>query len=89
MLYNIIQIRPNYVLNKWDISFASLDGEREEKQTFPNPLGYYHYPSNISKSIAFEELKKCMIEQHQQEIEKLQKSLQKLKELKYESVSSL
>lgn len=89
MFYNYIEIYPNRLDFKWDIKTSKIDGEREEKETFPSSSGFYYYPSTTPTQEAFDKLKKCMIDKHIEEIERLEKSLQKLEELKYESISGV
>jgi len=52
-----------------------------KERTSPSALGYYHFPETMTDEEAFNELKECMIKAHQEEIDRLEKSLKKLKEL--------
>lgn len=79
MRYQTIEIRP--VEGQWVVLRGVIDGDREEKETQPNALGFYHYPVGHPTEKAFTELRDLMIERHQAEINQLQESLDKLKQL--------
>lgn len=67
----------------------SDDLDREETETVPHPLGFYHYPETMSDQTAFNMLKNCMILKHYEEILNLRKSLKKLKELELHQKDSI
>lgn len=79
MKYKTIEIRP--IEGQWVALRGNIGGERAEEKTAPNHLGFYHYPVTISDAEAFADLKAVLVERHQAEIDQLQNSLDKLKEL--------
>lgn len=54
-------------------------------KTYPHPNGFFYYPRTTKPEKAFALLKAVVIKKHQEEIDRLQKSLDKLKQLKYQS----
>ncbi len=82
MKYSTVEIKPQgYKRDTWEISFYDLDGDRIKESHGPHSLGFYHYPRKLGKEKAFNELKSFLISKHSAEIERLAKSLKKLKEL--------
>ena len=81
MIYDIANIVPKN--GEWNVWFQLDDTDRQSSKTTPNPLGFYYYPRKIGKTKAFNELKNYLIARHTQEIERLNKSLDKLIELEY------
>lgn len=79
MKYRVLKIE-NYH-NSWKYSSYVDKEDRKETITIPNVLGFYYYPENLDEEIGFQELKWSMIDIHQKEIDRLQLSLDKLKEL--------
>lgn len=86
MKYKCCQIRPVDVEDEhtWSVSIYSIDGEREEGNNTPHPMGYYYFPETETNKQAFEKLKQVMIKSHQERIECLQKSICQLEKLSYE-----
>ena len=68
----------------WRTSFRVLPEERKYGCESLNGMGfyYYHYKEKTKKE-AFEILKAHMIKKHKEEIENLQKSLDKLQKLRF------
>lgn len=82
MKYNTLSLRPDVTRKKWEVLLRKDSEDRVDIKTFPHPLGHYHFPETESVKVAFNKLKKRMIQEHNKEIRKLQKSIEKLKELK-------
>jgi len=83
MKYSTVEIKPQgYKRDTWEVSFYDLDGDRVEESPGPHSLGFYHYPRKLGKEKAFNKLKSLLISKHSAEIERLTKSLKKLKELR-------
>ncbi len=80
MKYNTVQIRPSSNGN-WECYFQSDEVDRYNIKTYPNKIGFFHYPYRMSKSRAFSKLKTLLIFSHKREIERLQESLNKLEML--------
>lgn len=88
MKFKTVRIEPNNRDGCWSFSILSVYGDRENEHTIPNNLGFYHYPETIKDSDAFHLLKDSMIAAHQAEIDRMQKSLDMLKGLKFETPTS-
>ena len=83
MKYNTVEIRPNIGRTNWEYYFRTNPGERVAKRESLNEMGFFHFEETRDKEEAFNMLKNVMIRRHEEEIFKLQKSLDKLKKLKY------
>ena len=81
MYYDTITIKPT-IEGEWEISHYQIPDDREANQSSISALGFYHYPRRKGKKKAFNELKEFMIKRHEDEINNLTKSLEKLKLLK-------
>lgn len=79
MKYHAVQIKPNR--ERWTAFVEYSDVDRRPTKTFPNKLGFYHFPATMSKETAFNKLKKCLISEHKREIRRLQRSLLALEKL--------
>lgn len=75
MKYSTVEIRPHIEGNfKWRIASCDIPYERSNEAAKPCPVGFYHYKRKLGLENAFEELKACMIESHEKEIDRLIKS---------------
>lgn len=84
MKYSTVQIRPSPIdRNDWDVSFADLDGDRTMTAPGPHSLGFYHYPTKLGRAKAFAKLRDYLLKKHDDEIDALQKSRAKLRNLEY------
>lgn len=82
MKQSLIEIRPEvFKKNQWHVRSKDLPHKRVNIQTHPSPLGFFFFPTTMSKKLAFEKLRRCMVEAHRQEIEKLEKSMKSLEEI--------
>ena len=82
MKYNTIIIKPsNSRKGTWEVTFEDLPGDREEGPGILSSLGFFHYPSHMEKEEAFATLKEHLIQRHQNELDKLMRSLVSLKKL--------
>lgn len=78
MYYDTIQI--TVINNKWVVSHCQQNGAREERDHYtPSPLGFFHYPREYGIKKGFDILKETMIKPHEEEIERLSKSLADLR----------
>ena len=86
MKYKTLTIKPsNTQKGTWDIIFHDLPGDREEGPGVISSLGFFHYPSYMAKEEAFAMLKEHMVQRHQEEIDKLLRSLVSLKKLDFKT----
>ena len=84
MKYGLIQLRPNVDGDGWQQTGPHYDGEdRKKAKTVPTGFGFYHFPRSMGPKRAFNKLKHHLIKKHEQEISRLEKSLNKLKEIEY------
>lgn len=82
MLYSTVEIKPKAFREPgWIVSFYDLEHDREDENTQPNALGFYHYPRHIGKQAAFEKLRQYMIRSHEERIALLTESVNSLKAL--------
>lgn len=87
MYYDTVEIRP--VKGQWIVLHRALDGDRIASKTCtPSASGFFHYPRKWGIERGFEKLKAEMIWRHQQEIEKLTKSIEALKSLQLPNKNS-
>lgn len=81
MLYSTIEIRPNILgckREKWNISYHDLPHQRENIQSKPASLGFYHYKRSLGVQKAFTELKAEMIRSRFEMIAQLNKEIESL-----------
>lgn len=64
--------------------FIETPDKRNDFESDPNPIGFYHYPNTIQDKTAFGRLKKEMIKNREDRIKLLQKEINKLRKVKYE-----
>jgi hypothetical protein len=91
MKYSTVEIKTTFTgtwenRNKenpvWGVVFMDDPRDRKRENTKPNPIGFYHYPTDlITRKIAFLALKEAIVQAHTTEIAKLQDSLAKLEAL--------
>lgn len=79
MIYKTVQVTPNG--DTWLVAFKKNPLERKIEKTKPHSLGFYHYPETMNDQEALGVLLRCMISRHEEEIERLNKSLEALKSL--------
>jgi len=79
MRYFTMNIKPNR--ERWTAFVTEDATERRVTKTLPNVLGFYHFPSTVSKETAFSRLKQRLVKVHEKEIVRLQRSLAALKKL--------
>ena len=84
MKYDMIQIIPSFHRDDWTVSFGKDNTQRLKTKTEPNSLGFFYYSPRLGKEKAFLLLKDKIVKEHEAKIEKLTKSLEKLKKLEYE-----
>ena len=80
MKYSTVEILP-YIGNKWLVNHSEMSGDRQAEKLNPSPMGFFHYPRRMGKKKAFEQLKALLIEKHEEEIKRLNKSLAALKKV--------
>jgi hypothetical protein len=86
MKFSTVEIRPYD--GQWEATFYDLPHDRVEEISVAHALGFYHYPRKLGKAAAFEELRSVMLEAHEREIERLQKSAASLRELQNPATKS-
>lgn len=79
MQYNCVRIDPDRYADCWRVEHRIDPQEREDVETLPNAGGWYFHSPAISREEATKALLDCMCAKHQEEIDKLAKSLEKLK----------
>lgn len=81
MKYSTVKISPSK--NKWVVDVVRLPNDYiDDREQKPNSLGFFHFSEKITDEDAFEQLRNLMISMHQDEVDRLQKSIKKLKQLK-------
>ena len=78
MKFSTVEIKQSNIAKKWEVLFYDMDGDRQSGDNGPHKMGFYHYPRKKGLKKAFNELKSLLIEQHLEEIKRLQKSLKSL-----------
>lgn len=80
----MIEIRPpnRFTDNNWSVRQSFNDEEKVDGESVPHSMGFYHYPEHESVDTAFDKLRTKMVVDIQKEIDRLQKDLELLKELK-------
>ena len=87
MKYRLVKLSGNFKSFSskeldWFVNFEEVEGDREDENTVPNANGWYYFdPQKLTNYEAFMILKGCIIERHEDQIEKLTDSLNKLKRL--------
>ena len=82
MKFSTVEIRPHLDKNDmWGVRFSDLPGDRIDEGLGPSGLGFYHYPRRLGKKKAFEILRSHLVAKHEEKINELTRSLEKLKEL--------
>ncbi len=70
MIYRTVTI--TQVMDEWVVEFRDgSDKDREPTDTIPNPLGFYHYPSTMTKVEALTALTARMSKLFRDEAERL------------------
>jgi len=80
MKFSTIEIFPTKWVHGWQVRFSDLDGDREGK-TYPQSMGFYHYPTSLGREHAFDSLKQKLIKEHKDAIERMTESLLRLERL--------
>lgn len=79
MRYDSIELDPVPGFG-WVVRHHQVHGDREPRKDYtPNALGFFHYPRKWGIGRGFAVLKKTMIERHEAEIARLEKSLAALR----------
>jgi len=73
MIYNTWTVKATS--KGWDVSHKESDIDREEVETVPNSMGWYHYPNTMDSEQALRDLRDIMIKSHKEEIKRIQRSL--------------
>ncbi len=82
MKYDTIEIIPDRKVKvKWRIKHTQSDVDRVAVETSPHGLGFFHYPKKKGVEFGFNTLKAHLIGRHEEEIARLQVSLESLKAL--------
>ena len=88
MKYKTVEIKRKLskhkeVFTSWELLYGGLDNdEKEDTETSPNGLGFYHYKETMPDKEAAQRLKDCMVEAHQKEVDRLTRSINTLISLK-------
>ena len=80
MKYDTIEIIPERS-GQWQVKHHQDNEDRVATKTSPHPLGFFHYPKKKGIEFGFNTLKAHLISRHENEIERLQNSLESLKVL--------
>ena len=79
MIIYTITIIPNLERTDWVVRTEERDGKNhQEPNGIPNSLGFVH---SYDKNKGFSDLKSLLIKKHEEKIQNLTKSLEKLKKL--------
>ena len=85
MLYSTVEIRPGIPSKSgksvWRVNYCDMEGQRENVESHPSAIGFYHYKRKIGVEQAFRELKSCMIEERLKIIENLTRQVSELEKL--------
>jgi hypothetical protein len=65
------------------INIQSIPGERSDEYLEPNPIGFYYVPRDKDSKEAFNELKKCMIDDISKQMKDLYNCFCALDDLEY------
>lgn len=66
----------------WEVSLQFDDKDRVNKKTYPNSMGFFHYPENMKDDVALNILLDKLISDREESIEILKKSIDGLNKLK-------
>lgn len=82
MIYHKVEIKPNRALERYEVHFSVLEGDRvANPKSKPNWLGFYYYPATMPPEQAFNELKTLLISNLKNRIALLQQDLDALESL--------
>lgn len=85
MLYSCIEIRKRpwhkKIKDMWQVSWWDIDGQRENQESVPQSLGFYHYKRRLGVEKAFQELKTKMIQDRLDIIKSLSDEISELQQL--------
>lgn len=86
MKYNLLEIVPvpiwddNVVIgHEWKAFVKHLMEDCHERPCEPDPCGFLYFPTDSDVNVAFVKLKGFLVEKHQKEIERLEKSMRELR----------
>jgi hypothetical protein len=78
MKYKIVEIQPS-LNDEWRVTVREIPGDRVKCNTEPCGMGWYYYDGDsMSDQEAFDKLKSHMLKEHNEKIDQLQKSADKL-----------
>lgn len=87
MRYSTVSIKPKaFEPGEWWVTFEDLPYDRESGGGALSGLGFFHYPRKIGKRAAFEKLKSHMLEKHQEEINRLVRSMESIRRVEMPNV---
>lgn len=82
MRYSTVTFKPKaFEPEEWWVTFEDLPYDREPSEGSLSGLGFFHYPRTLGRKAAFEKLKAYMIEKHQEEIDRLLKSMESIRRI--------
>lgn len=81
MKYDCIEIRYDFYKKDFKVSAWKDEYDRVKSEYFVNPLGFFHHPRKMKFSTAFKMLKIKLIKDLEEEIEKRNEFLDKLKQV--------
>lgn len=82
MRYSTVTFKPKvFEHGEWWVTFEDLPYDRESGNGSLSGLGFFHYPRKLGRKAAFEKLKAHMIEKHQEEIDRLMKSMESIRRI--------
>ena len=80
MKYSTVEIKPRACKpGEWWVTFSDLPYDRVEGDGSLSSIGFFHYPRRIGKKAAFEKLKAHLISKHQEEVNRLLRSIESLR----------
>jgi hypothetical protein len=80
-MFSTVEIVFDVDTNNFKCYFYDLDGDRNGKDSTPDPLGFYHYPRRIGKEKAFTMLRDLMIKRRKNIINTMLKAIESLENL--------
>lgn len=82
MYYSTIEIKPNAFEDSYRVNYYDIPHDRKPSNgSLCAGLGFYHYPKEKTLAVAFEELKKAMIEKRLEIITNLNKDIEAIEKL--------
>jgi hypothetical protein len=84
MRYNTVLIQENWDSAeklKWEVHVRSDRIDRVDTETVPNSLGFFHFPETMLPEKAFEKLRRKMVNDRREFIERLEQEISGLERL--------